>query len=707
MKKSWSKLLYLQTKPITIVALVVVSLFFNATQSAHAQEITQDENYELYPIAYEPERFGNNPTNQLIESLIKDQGYQVHCAAKEWTIDAKLWNEANSDKFFSKYNNNSQIATFSGDGTYTLNLIDAKVPMYRNLDTENTTKTSSYEAFFGSLVPEYIIDPDPANLDELKENPTYDTTQAGVANHLLTPSQQCRIKYDNLVAVHSICSAQFDPTDCRINTNIKGTNYNRWALFGDIFDLIADLEPGDGGGLNCEELMGTWEELIDPEHPKAQLVQENRDVNGLTDVKFYAIQDAINKMSFDIENLYRIAFLVIAPLQDPNTGIDKQTDNSAFYDNNDTNTAQHSPLFIAFKVPDFMANRSWHRDSSLITRWALTSAEQQQADLEQIDGQRERLYQEVLSRLNDDKAVRFRAGDPIYCPDIAVCQRNEQNPDAVIKNALIDIVNSIGGGRCLTDLAYEKAGNIYTPAGTYLKTPSEKVASFYPSQDFIAEQTRTFKWAFNAKNKEQYNLNFQANPPANSITVNAYIIGPSGLQQELLFNALQGLFTTEQQQALKDENLVIDSFQRGIYPEFFTMPGVEFGFTSNPDVVKFGFPDEDNCKWEWDLDPKKILPGDLSEDEARILCQQETPTKPYYCLQKYVCPQLEFGKGVEEKAPDELKIVGAKVGWSIRKIQESITSAGTEIYGYFSSCNRIEDLFLGRCGYDEDFSATE
>jgi hypothetical protein len=54
------------------------------------------ENYNYYPLIFRPEKYigeEKNLKNVLVWNLVRDQGYEVHCASKQWHIEKDVWGD--------------------------------------------------------------------------------------------------------------------------------------------------------------------------------------------------------------------------------------------------------------------------------------------------------------------------------------------------------------------------------------------------------------------------------------------------------------------------------------------------------------------------------------------------------------------------------------------------------------------------------------
>lgn len=661
-------------KKVVILAIVFIFNIAATTSLQASPEGQVDDYYDILPLVMNPGQYSGNAREVLVESLIKEQGYEVHCAAKEWTIDTRLYNEHIADYFYNEYQGGTnRLITFEGDASYSLDAEGGRVPVYRNRQTP-ASKTSSYEAFFGALPPEFIS---PSESDKQGAGIAYrdvDITapeHVGAANSLLSSAQQCQIKLHNLSVIDDICSLLSNPSNCRLNTDVRNSQYTRLSLYQELTAIITIVDDGAQNKITCEDLMGSWDRLN-------QHKPEILDSLNLNQTKFEELQSAVHNLSLDIENLYRIAFLVIAPMQNPAQG---QEDRASFYENN---VPEHAPIFIAFKIPDFLTNNSLHIDSSHALRRTLNTAKQQQSYQEKIESQQQERYSQVMNRVSEQ---RFQSGDPIYCPNMPECQLDINDPDSVIKNTLIDVINA-SSDRCRVDLIYEDAGDIFTTTDVDLEGTAFQESQFSFSPDFTDSQSKNFAWEFRSNSYNDFRQKLNRPDSSEELTINAYIVAPLGIEQDIVMETLMGtFFSDKQQQTLIEENLVVDSHAHGVYPEFFPLKNIDFGLETDLDIDRFSFIDETDCTWE-----EVCYEIEVGEEEKQEIC---------YDVER--CEEKEFGKGIQEDTPSNLLIYGAKVGWSLRKIQESISASGSRVHAYFSSCNRVEDMFLGRCGIEDAY----
>jgi len=287
--------------------------YSNKTEPYEACLIEQNTHYNNFPIIFEPDRFKEvtlegkkvslSPHAQLVASLTKEQGYEVHCASLPWNITHFLIDEGGAKHFYENYDG---VYTLGSCGSYLLSASDAKVPVYRSNEEclENNHKASSYEAFFGSMTPNQFPSFWPENTSP--QNPI----ASGVANHLLTASQQCKIKVDNLETIAFYCN-NLAPNEqwCYLNRPIANSKYDILTLYGVLHQYIHAYRDQYGNPITCEDIMGTWENLVEQ---KPWAIQDN----NLTETIFEDIQTAINNVGCNIEIKNSTAFLVISFRQD-------------------------------------------------------------------------------------------------------------------------------------------------------------------------------------------------------------------------------------------------------------------------------------------------------------------------------------------------------------------------------------------------------
>ncbi len=627
------------------------------------------ENYNFFPLLVEPDRFEGSLRDKFLESLAKDQGYEVRCAAPEWYITSR---EVQADNAINYYENQlnppDQIIHFTGEGEYVINFAESKIPLYRGNEAgEYTQKRSSYEGFFGSvnhLLRDILQDPQAGTTDDGGNYQNLDVTaNTGAANNLLSLEQQCLYKMGNLNTVAAVCENLQDPSQCYLNEKIRNTDYTRWGLYGELFDLMNECE--DSGCLTCSDFAGPY---LEKEHGKI-----------ISETEFYDLKNALGSLSLDFDNLYRVAFLVIAPLQDKDyMDLTGEWDHSFFYSHGEV---EHHPMIIAFKIPDFLTNRSRFKNSAVIAADAVTSTTQHEIGLQKIDERRDGIYNNAKQMADMDKqSEEYQQRASIYCPSMAEC-RDSNDPDAALKSAVIEIINGSGPKSCPGDMPWEDAGEIFTP-GT-LNVDGRQFNDGPFTNNLTKQQETYFNWGLRVEDLFSYGRNFAfydyLGEGRERIPVNAYIVAPLGIEQDVIYEALKFQFTPEQFQLMVEHNIIADANMEGRVPEYLPIKDAEFGIEKQHHM--YSYVDPNDCK--------------LEEVEVEIIDPQGIPQ--IITVLEERCQEKEFGKGFKEDKPGSLFVYGAKIGWMIRKIQENLTPISSPAFEYIQSCERVEDMLLGKC----------
>jgi len=110
----------------------------------------------------------------------------------------------------------------------------------------------------------------------------------------------------------------------------------------------------------------------------------------------------------------------------------------------------------------------------------------------------------------------------------------------------------------------------------------------------------------------------------------------------------------------------------GAIPKYYTIKNSNASFSDSD-----GFDWKTNCRFE--IDPNGGV---------------DPLGNPVYII---VCDEKSFGVSVAGSPKNGLLFPDFSLGWFIRKIQTTIRSTADEAYEYVASCERVEDLFLGRC----------
>lgn len=673
--------------------------------------------YYLYPLILDPKLSLNNSTNPkdtVIANMVLNQGYQVYHlytgeSDKDTSLNIRQFNSGSWGAFYSRMRDDG-IGTviFGADDDYIADLTQARVPMYRGNEPEmQTVKSSSFEGFFGANSPS-----------------TNSSLNSGVISSLTSVEQQCQIKLNNLQAAKKMCETLGDyltlmnPDKCALHQLIPSTNYY-------IYSTTAQHQAGELSLLNdYEELGMTCQEIANLQFTKMPAI-------GSEDAKKFNMQLAFRYMPFNLDRVYRWAFLVVAPKQDTNKSgkSDICADGQAESDRPDDpfcflyrlsdgklkNASQHAPMFIGLKIPDFGTNKSatfGYLDSGDQVGNILTTVDQQ-TDVKA--GNRLSYAQSLIKGIElAREAADHSSGNGVVtvtnpsgldkdvlqvrCDGMPMCACADFS--CPVRNALTDIIN----GAALIGFSnsdsprktMEKAGDIYTPANSSKDDPSRV---FYPplevEESIMAEgslQEATWHW----------NIRIYIEDPGKNADNNTrrvekigvYLVSPFGYDVEYLNEAIRGIFFTEAEwETNVENNVLVDSDERtGVLPEFYPLKDAEFGFESS-DRKFFYNPAKGN-----DSCPTKTYTDEYGNKHEETVPPCSGPwdnTPDSCCVNDSVVIELDDHN-------DGLFVPGAKLGWMIRKTQEFLHSATSEVHQYLLSCDRAEDLFLGRCDGDTD-----
>lgn|GEM_PF-6479250 len=602
--------------------------------------IKDPEEYNYLPLA-----FHGNSFDWLSDGMVYGQGYEAQCALPQWKISPQLLGEYM--RFFELFP--SAVLHAKGDpDNYEIRLSQASIPMLRGSEDYNDTdKISSLEAFFGVANP--LL-------------PQHEENSSGIIQNLITLGEQCQAKMSSLAAIDNLCD-RLESSTCYMDRMIPDTEVRILELNERLVDYekkyLAKMEQKN----KLQELNGLPKIPVNfcDDFVKNEIPNQNSlfDANP-NDYKKYST--AVLNAPVDIDSLYRIAFLVIAPTQN----IDEGGEDVFWFLHpeapNDENIKP--PIIAAFKIPDFGTNKSYalkpYKDSGQLVRRVLNTA----MNLETQDGldwnARFGKAGKVL-KAKDEYKTNPKA--LIYCPGITPC-----NPPSILNQTIIAIVNGLGRNCDGIDSPYEEAGEIATSANLSHTNRDYKFGwNDYGSQ----EATQGFNWSLTIDKdfleKEGYNDAF-GDGYEYSVEVNAWVVAPVGVEMQHLEGALRAFFRLDNYSEAVKKNCLPDQGDCGMIPLRYPIKsgGGErvMGFNATSTSRRF----QDG--WE------------VVEQINPATGKKEKITKPKF--KRVVLTLIET-----RKAPG---VRGARVGWLIRKIQEAVRPIDLQI-----KCSRTEDLFLGKC----------
>lgn len=562
----------------------------------------------------------DNLKDVIIGNLVQDQGYEVHCAAPQWHMSPSLYGEY--QKYFEDGNYQGAVLLKSPDtgDPYNVDLNEARIAMMRgDEDTTTTNKISSLEALFGVVNP--ALPPD-------------ETNSSGAIYNLLSLEQQCDIKMKTMAAMKSVCLRHESSSICALNMKIPGTNDFK---MGDLLAMLLEAKANFGEDDQfCGAFVAGYKEDVITDRMK------------LSKADYEKASEALQNYSIDQEHLYRVGFLVISVTQN----IDEGEDDVFWYRKmpEDINATLQAPIIVAFKIPDFLTNKSQSisdfRDSSMILRDLYWKPE----IIEQMNEDSQKKRQENMQLI----ANRRDAQEIIKCGGLYPCPKD--TPPEILQRAVIDIINGLGNACQETYMPYENAGDIGSPA----KVTDERRTMLPPNFPYLIPSKRIANFAWEMEvNRDKPLANGQ------EMRVRAHLVIPMGTDLRYVEETLKALFQPEPYKEMEENHVMVDYQNKLGSPDYYPITGRQIGFNSSNPTHTFT---------DYNAGPTE--------------CETDPITKIETC--KY--PERQFGAVIIEAGMEPLRILGAKFGWMVRMIQEEFRQPHLKI-----KCSRTEDLFLGRC----------
>ncbi len=632
----------------------------------------------------------------LLQAMTVDHGYEAFCANIEWEMTAEMFGDL--AKFFGQENAAQDLNTafagshiFKSKDPYMVDMSRARIPMFRGMENkESTMKNTSFEGMFGA--------------NNRQDNVPAEINRYGVAYNLLSSYEQCVYKAHNAITVGHVCSLQKEPgIKCEINTEygfniiVDETGNSRPSATG---------APGPGEkivpvGFSISEIPGFLEALrpeLDRDDAIAQacadITSGNPLENGQDPTEVARVRAAVDRVGIDIPGLYRLAFLVIAPGHNR----EKETANDKFFFLNSAskvNEKYHAPIYVAFKIPDFGTNKSrtfGNIDTLELTKRVLQTAEQNELDQLKQDEKRSVLAEAAELAGKDAESNRLDSL-VIKCPtSYPQCNRND--PDNVVRSVIMDIVNGtiprlncgaetismiISGAKQgqspveaifdHPDVNWEKAGDIFTPA---TKDFADK--KYY----FTAKVNELVQFNLGNYGENEFTWELLVNEPkepdfGDPIKVNVYIVAPIGETLKDINKSFSIFWTADDFIDMMLKNVIKDmENKQGVIPKFYTIQGAAMGINST-DLLSLN----NECRLEVSTNP---VTGVIEN--------------------RFVCDKYEVGARVKDAG--EVFYPDFGLGWLMRKLQLVVRATFEPSYNYIRSCNRVEDMFLGRCDGDPE-----
>lgn len=599
-----------------------------------------------------------------------DQGYEVQCAKPRWFLSGNVGGSIR--EYFEEY---EKPVRLTAEAVFEGKFAEGKIPLFQgDEDFTDTTKISSYEGYFGA--------------NNLKETPA-ELNSGGVATTLMSREQQCVVKYNNLYSVYNqyFCDKFENGGPCYISKlaapEFDGGGYGLFETMRSLFNKKSKLNPDRN--FSCSDLMSGWTSEIQEEFNISQSKWKN-------DIE--PIEESITDSSLNIEGLYRLAFLVISTEQNVMEG-NLEVEENLFPTNKDIfdflqvqkpipvwkarhermPIKKHAPIVIGFKVPMTATNMIFSlpnlTDSAKATSYLLSTAERIEKHIDDIKKERSEYIGDILFKLQPENKEELI----IKCGAIPQCLLSPDKPETYLLRSLIAQINGAGQSCDNFEGSYEIVSELGSNAIVNEDNQREFRDPFFsrviPSDDLYG-----FDWNIIVKDRQVNN-----DLDKDYSKMRAHLVTPYGSDMDYINKTLQQMFTTEQFKNIVENNCVEDFDGKcGIIPENLTFIDTSANMKSDTDTFKFIYHQPPGC----------------SEHCAK---EGELGYSPY-CEE---CQKKQLTGNVGEHPEEPLRILGGELGWTIRKIQETLRGFGTNAYEYIKDCKRTEDLFLGRCqGYDPD-----
>ncbi len=648
--------------------------------------------YTTIPLITDPEEtqeHGEDLAEQLVWSMVVDHGYQVSCAAPQLLINPSAigrlmdyFSSANTEHPATK-----QVLHLENRDSAKVDIEEAKVPIMRGSEASNQTdKVKSIEAYFG------VINQDTVDIENT-------AASSGVAASLLSREQQFYLKLENLRRVKEICETLTNPNSCALHRQISNSDYYLYSTPEQEAAEPSLLTAVDSIGLGYQQLSGSWK-------------QEYQSEYGVEQEKFIELADALSWTPLDIDNLYRFAFVILSPLQntdeEPCIEDDSQRTDIFSYLNwnpnassacvgNYINRGKRVPIWVAFKIPYFGTNQIRSlplMDSASLVADTLYSSEVQNLAKELApDSNREELYEQIMQVKRDvwDNGTDLqRASLIIDCHGMPQCMGAHDTGDEsamAIRQAIVHIVNG-SNLDCKVfsqpanneDIIYnrdnpnpissiEKADEIGTDASVDISNQYRPEYFNFDSAVSAGSGSRNFDWNLYLKRGDAQKI-LDDGKNVVSQDIGLHLITPYGTDLTYLQSALSSFFEDEQIDKMIENNTMpdVEGGPKGV-AKFIRMPESSAGYKSRATKT---YRHED-CPDEYTID----------EYGLRVKTGRKTD-----------CAEA----GVELDSDNfGISLNIARIGFFIRNVVNVVTESTSPIADYLQGCERIEDLFLGRC----------
>lgn len=607
-------------------------------------------------------------TTEKLRKELALQGYQAYCATEGVKIEPEYNTQEKINRYFLPENYKG-VQILELDAVETLNMTNAQYPLWRDVSNKQFLLTS-LEEYFGFR-------------DVYVSNPADAVLNSSPINSLLSEPQLCMQGWRNLVAQELACERLQNPGECELFTrpipnsaipynpgvgpelsqqqqNIAPLPTETEFTVKTLLDKLKEYEPAYRDGtakVGCEALTTT-----DRASNEALL-------QGLMNTPTY------------FDRAYRYGFLVAAiHAKDPGTDEGNIATKlfNFFTKRTRTLTPDDEVLVAAFKIPDIGTNKGGGDDTGSqfwsdpldLTRQLLFKNKDNKTH-EDVDRPNKR--QTILDRAVG--AATQNSGSKIYCVDGNKATVSCQNE---LTKALTDIINGNveGCGEAEAVNVIKDLAGLDNPAEKYGKAFNSDNGQQVMLNLFFKDLTHP-PLGGNGQTNPQiaktddpaeklqslFTISEDTWPPAvDSTTVDFYIVYPMGFELDAVEKAMKSAFFTKAQLAALETGNTVGGFE---------MTGQAIGLDAGS--VGFNYVDE-----------IKTANGECGTEVATSGAVTNKP-----------CEE-EVTIGVKQESAG-VGILGAELGYWMRKIQLQLNSRASEAWAYFDSCKTTEEFLLGQC----------
>lgn len=632
--------------------LFLISLFFTLFSLSSVTNILAVElDEEVESVAPEKKEYYLTPIKGLLSndkgefySELINQGYEAHCSVPKISIIGDVSMDAAVRQILAA----TDGVLLEVDSQQNYDLSDAHIPLIRDQD-QKATLFSSIEDYWG--------------YKDTKETDPIAQKIASAPIYSLTPLlQQCVFQKKMLETIEAMCSKLTEPATCALDTPIPAPSYSSEESEYTSLELLATLRQNPD--LTCTKIANHYSELSE---------QEKKLADNLSNVPLY------------LDKAYRLAFLVLSAEtkgETPSTGWNFLR---AFTAGNETpNQPSHEVRVLAFRIPDTTTNRDYlsdifYKDSLQLTRDVLLT----NAQIEDI--KKEALAKRELDTL-PGSTTKINCSGSEYCKNQVV-------------SALVDFVNFRTEDESLCsanpdNLAYEDGGestngifdsadinpssgtihNLDNQSGDVIEALGENQIDTKLPEDGNDNLAFKFLSVFNVSNWAKGTQGFS------DTNIEGFLIIPQGTELASVENALGGLIYTQKELdnliAKSAQDQSIDEYD---YANYFKISNAGQGFDST--TAKTGTYQVITC-----LDPNDLTTCETQEKNAEA--------------KNMVVTDQDANPNEKDLEP---RIFGAKLGFFMRKIQQSLHNIGSETWNFIASTETTEEYLKGIKGNALDY----